>query len=104
MNPAIVEGLVIAVVVVIGLLLVTYLLGTIYRKVGPNHALIVYGKGGTKVVVGGGALIVPLFQKCEGFNLELMNFDIAPMFALYKTHLISLQEAAITHVKVEHDD
>jgi flotillin len=103
MNPA-VEGLIIALVVVVGLLLVTYLLGTIYRKVGPNRALIVYGKGGTKVVVGGGTLIIPLFQKSEDFNLELMSFDVAPSYLLYTTQGIPLKVEAITQLKVENED
>ncbi|HEY8283937.1 MAG TPA: SPFH domain-containing protein [Chloroflexota bacterium] len=104
MNSAIVEGLVIAVAAVLGLMLVTYMLGTLYRKVGPNHALIVYGKGGTKVVVGGGTLIIPLFQKCEEFNLELMSFDVAPSFVLYTTQGIPLKVEAITQLKVENED
>jgi flotillin len=87
-----------------GLLLLATLLGSLYRKVGPNHALIVYGRGGTKVVVGGGSLVLPLFQKAEEFNLELMSFDVAPSYLLYTTQGIPLRVEAITQLKVENED
>jgi len=66
---AITQGIVIAAALVVGLLFVAYILGSLYRKVGPNRALIVYGRGGTNVVVGGGTLIVPLFT-LEEFRLH----------------------------------
>jgi flotillin len=104
MSSSLIAGIVVAVVAVGGLLLIATLLGSLYRKVGPNHALIVYGRGGTKVVVGGGALILPLFQKAEEFNLELMSFDVAPSYLLYTTQGIPLRVEAITQLKVENED
>ncbi len=97
------EGIVIAVAAVAGLLLILSLMGSIYRKVGPNRALIVFGKGGTKVVVGGGAMIVPLFQRAQEFNLELMSFDVAPSFLLYTTQGMPVKVEAITQLKVENE-
>ncbi len=102
MSPT-VEGIVIAVAAVAGLMLIISVLGTIYRKVGPNRALIVFGKGGTKVVVGGGTLILPLFQRAMEFNLELMSFDVAPSFLLYTTQGIPVKVEAITQLKVENE-
>ena len=102
MSP-IAEGIVIAVAAVAGLLLIVSVLGTIYRKVGPNRALIVFGKGGTKVVVGGGTMIIPLFQRAMEFNLELMSFDVAPSFLLYTTQGIPVKVEAITQLKVENE-
>src|SRR5579864_7455253 len=104
MSGSVIEGIVIAAVLVVGLLLVAYILGSLYRKVGPNRALIVYGRGGTRVVVGGGALIVPLFQKADEFNLELMSFDVAPSFLLYTNQGVPLKVEAITQLKVENED
>lgn len=86
-----------------GFLLIAFVVGSLYRKVGPNRALIVYGRGGTKVVVGGGALILPLFQKAEEFDLELMSFDVAPSFLLYTNQGIPLKVEAITQLKVENE-
>ena len=102
MNSA-VEGLIVAVAAVAGLLLILSVMGSLYRKVGPNRALIVFGKGGTKVVVGGGTLIIPLFQSAQEFNLELMSFDVAPSFLLYTTQGIPVKVEAITQLKVENE-
>jgi DNA-binding beta-propeller fold protein YncE len=48
-------------VVVIGLVVVVLaalaVLSSMFRKVGPNQALIVYGLGGTRVIKGGGAIV-----------------------------------------------
>ena len=95
---------VIIAVVVVGTLLVLSILGSLYRKVGPNRALIVYGRGGTRVIVGGGTMVMPLFQKADEFNLELMSFDVAPSYALYTNQGIPIKVEAITQLKVENDD
>ena len=54
-----------------------------YRKAGPNEALIVYGMGGTHVYCGRGAIIFPMVQTCRDLSLELMSFDVAPQQSLY---------------------
>jgi flotillin len=95
---------VIIAVVVVGTLLILSILGSLYRKVGPNRALIVYGRGGTRVIVGGGTMVMPLFQKADEFNLELMSFDVAPSYALYTNQGIPIKVEAITQLKVENDD
>src|SRR5579885_737526 len=96
--------IVVIAVVVIGMVLLISVLGSFYRKVGPNRALIVYGRGGTKVVVGGGTVVMPLFQKADEFNLELMSFDVAPSYALYTNQGIPIKVEAITQLKVENED
>ncbi len=96
--------IIVIVVVVAGTILLLSILGSLYRKVGPNRALIVYGRGGTKVVVGGGTVVLPLFQKADEFNLELMSFDVAPNYTLYTNQGIPVTVEAITQLKVENDD
>jgi len=91
-------------VIVIGMVLVISILGSLYRKVGPNRALIVYGRGGTKVLVGGGTVVIPLFQKADEFNLELMSFDVAPSYTLYTNQGIPVTVEAISQLKVENED
>lgn len=57
---------------IIGLLIVFIVCFRIYggllRKVGPNQALIVYGKGGTKVITGGAEFVIPLLQRAQELN------------------------------------
>ncbi len=94
----------IIVVVLVATLALTFITGSLYRKVGPNRALIVYGRGGTKVLVGGGAVVMPLFQRADEFNLELMSFDVAPNYFLYTNQGIPIKVEAITQLKVENED
>jgi flotillin len=49
--------LIIVGVLVVVLLMIIMLAARLYRKVGPNQALIIYGFGGTKVVKGSGKVI-----------------------------------------------
>ncbi|GAC1437342.1 MAG: flotillin lipid rafts scaffold protein FloT [Chloroflexota bacterium] len=98
------QTVIIIAVLIVGTLALVSVLGSLYRKVGPNRALIVYGRGGTKVVVGGGTVVLPLFQKADEFNLELMSFDVAPSYALYTNQGIPLKVEAITQLKVENED
>ena len=42
---------------VVVLLIIMWMVGTLFRRVGPNRALIVYGWGGTRIVTGGGKVV-----------------------------------------------
>lgn len=95
---------IVIVVLIAGTLGLISLLGSLYRKVGPNRALIVYGRGGTKVVVGGGTLVLPMFQRADVFNLELMSFDVAPNYVLYTNQGVPVTIEAITQLKVENEN
>jgi flotillin len=94
--------------VVIGLgvlafiILLTYL-SSLYRKVGPHQALVVYGFGGTKIVKGGGALIFPMVQSCRDLSLELMSFDVAPQQDLYTKQGVAETVEAVAQIKVKSD-
>jgi len=96
--------LVVIAVVLVCMVVILSIVGSMYRKVGPNRALIVYGRGGTKVVVGGGTVVMPMFQRADEFNLELMSFDVAPNYYLYTNQGIPVSIEAITQLKVENED
>src|SRR5579884_4269318 len=78
-------------------------LTTLYRKVGPNQALIVYGLGGTSVVTGGGRVVWPLIQSCRDLSLELMSFDVAPQQDLYTKQGVAVTVEAVAQIKVKSD-
>ena len=78
--------------------------GTFLRKVGPNQALIVYGRGGTKVITGGAEFVFPLIKRAQDFSLELMSFDVAPRQVLYTTQGVAVNVEAVTQIKVRSDD
>src|SRR5258708_16433032 len=76
------------VIVVIGLvvlstLVLIALLANMFRKAGPNEALVVYGFRGPRVIKGHGSVIFPLVESCRWLSLELMSFDVAPQQDLY---------------------
>jgi flotillin len=102
MDPLIVFVLVI-VVAVVAVLLILNLYGRMYRKVGPNQALIVYGAGGQRILTGGGTLVIPLVQESKLFSLELMSFDVAPQQNLYTNQGVSVRVEAVTQLKVRSD-
>ena len=94
-------------IVVVGLVVVVLaalaVLASMFRKVGPNQALIVYGLGGTNVVKGGGAVVWPLVQSARSLSLELMSFDVAPTQDLYTSQGVAVNVEAVTQIKVKSD-
>lgn len=95
-------GIIVGVMVVV-LLLLAALIANLYRKVGPNEALIVYGFGGTKVVKGSGKVIWPMIQQSRGLSLELMSFDVAPTQDLYTNQGVAVNVEAVAQIKVKSD-
>src|SRR5258707_1512259 len=67
----------------LALMMLMGMLARLYRKAGPHEALIIYGIGGTRVVKGHGAVVIPMFQACRELTLQLMSFDVAPQQDLY---------------------
>jgi flotillin len=74
-----------------------------YRKAGPNEALIVYGLGGTHVYTGRGTVIFPMVQTCRDLSLELMSFDVAPQQDLYTNQGVAVTVEAVAQLKVKND-
>jgi flotillin len=96
------------VIVVIGLavlatLVLTSLMAKMYRKAGPNEAIIRYGFGGPKVIIGHGALIYPMVQHSKTLSLELMSFDVAPSQDLYTKQGVAVTVEAVAQIKVRSD-
>jgi flotillin len=95
--------LVTVVLLVVILMLIIALVARLYRKVGPNQALIVYGFGGTKVVKGSGKVIWPMIQQSRELSLELMSFDVAPQQDLYTNQGVAVNVEAVAQIKVKSD-
>src|SRR5213082_85486 len=88
---------------VLGLILLMSWLASLYRKAGPHEALIVYGFGGTHVVVGHGKVVLPMVQVCRELSLELMSFDVAPQQSLYTKQGVAVTVEAVAQIKVKSD-
>jgi flotillin len=98
------EVLVMSALAALALVLLLGFLARLYRKVGPNMALIVYGAGGIKVVRGGGTVVWPMIQNSRELSLELMSFDVAPQKELYTNQGVGVLIEAVTQLKVRSDN
>src|SRR3954452_20380752 len=88
---------------VVALVLIMWVVGNLFRRVGPNRALIVYGWGGTHIVTGGGRVVWALFQRFQEVSLELMSFDVAPEQQLYTSQGVAVAVEAVAQIKVKSD-
>jgi flotillin len=88
---------------VLALIIILALMARLFRKAGPNEALIVYGFRGTRVVKGGGTLIFPMIETCRELSLELMSFDVAPQQDLYTRQGVAVTVEAVAQIKVKSD-
>ena len=96
------------IIVVVGLclLLLIVLMGIMakmFRKAGPNEALIVYGFRGPRVIKGHGTVIFPMVENCRELSLELMSFDVAPQQDLYTKQGVAVTVEAVAQIKVRSD-
>lgn len=85
------------------LFLLVRMAASTFRKVGPNEALIIFGAGGTKVVKGGGAFIMPMLQRSIPLSLELLTYDVAPEQDLYTSQGVAIRVEAVAQLKVKSD-
>jgi flotillin len=82
-------------------LLVIIMAISMYRKVGPNTALIVYGFRGKRVVQGGGTVVLPLVENARELSMELMSFDVAPQQNLYTNQGVAVNVEAVAQIKIK---
>ena len=90
----------------LGVLALIFLMGILarmYRKAGPNEALIVYGFRGPRVIKGHGTVIFPMVENCRELSLELMSFDVAPQQDLYTKQGVAVTVEAVAQIKVRSD-
>jgi flotillin len=96
------------VIVIVGLSLLAFIilmgmLARMFRKAGPNEALIVYGFRGPRVIKGHGTIIFPMVDSCRELSLELMSFDVAPQQDLYTKQGVAVTVEAVAQIKVRSD-
>jgi flotillin len=99
LNPVVLMAIGLALV----LLITLRVLAGLYRKVGPNAAVIVYGIGGARVVTRGGVVVWPMVQTYDELSLELMSFDVAPTQDLFTTQGVAVTVEAVAQIKVRSD-
>ncbi|HYK18928.1 MAG TPA: SPFH domain-containing protein [Bryobacteraceae bacterium] len=97
------EVVVIFLLATLAMLFVLATFARLYRKAGPNEALVVYGWGGTRIVIGRGTFIFPMMQSYRELSLELMSFDVAPPQDLYTKQGVAVTVEAVAQIKVKSD-
>ncbi len=88
---------------VLVLIFVLGMIAKMFRKAGPNEALIVYGFRGPRVITGHGTVIFPMVESCRELSLELMSFDVAPQQDLYTNQGVAVTVEAVAQIKVRSD-
>ena len=96
------------IVLVVGACVLVFIFGMgmatkMYRKAGPNEALIVYGFRGPRVITGHGTWILPMVENFRELSLELMSFDVAPQQDLYTNQGVAVTVEAVAQIKVRSD-
>src|SRR5438270_13984971 len=94
---------VIAGLAVVAMLALAAAIARLYRKAGPHEAIIVYGLRGTRIVKGGGTVIVPMVETSRQLSLQLMSFDVAPEQDLYTKQGVAVTVEAVAQIKVRSD-
>src|SRR5690348_5831839 len=87
----------------LALIILSGMLARMFRKAGPNEALIVYGFRGPRVIKGHGTIIFPMVESCRELSLELMSFDVAPKQDLYTKQGVAVTVEAVAQIKVKSD-
>jgi flotillin len=90
--------------VVVGTLVILTLMAKLFRKAGPNEAVIVYGFRGPRIIRGHGAIIFPVVENARQLSLELMSFDVAPKQDLYTKQGVAVTVEAVAQIKVRSDN
>ena len=90
--------------VVVGTLIILGLMAKMFRKAGPNEAVIVYGFRGPRIIRGHGAIIFPVVENARQLSLELMSFDVAPKQDLYTKQGVAVTVEAVAQIKVRSDN
>jgi len=97
------DALVIAGLMVATILFLLTVMAKLYRKAGPNQALIIYGFRGTRIVKGRGTVIFPMIETARELSLELMSFDVAPQQDVYTKQGVAVTVEAVAQIKVKSD-
>ncbi len=98
LSAAVIAGLVLVVLFVI------IAIGKMFRKAGPNQAIIVYGFRKARVIKAGAAVIFPVVETYRELTLELMSFDVAPQQDLYTKQGVAVTVEAVAQIKVRSDE
>ncbi|MDF1565503.1 MAG: SPFH domain-containing protein [Deltaproteobacteria bacterium] len=82
---------------------IAFTIATLWKKAGPNEALVISGTGKVRLRVGGGAVVIPMFQKFDRLSLEVITIDVSTP-EVYTEQGVPVQVDGIAQVKVQSTD
>ena len=94
-GPAI--GILIAVIVVIGLLILGYL------KAPPDTAYIISGLGKKRILIGRAGWRVPFFERMDKLSLRVMQVDVKTSEAVPTNEFINVSVDGVANIKISSD-
>ena len=108
--------MIVAGAIVVVLILFIYALAKRYRKVGPNEALIISGRGsayqaadgklgkrGFRIVRGGGTFVWPIIEKVDILSLEIMTIDVQTP-EVYTLQGVPVLVDGVAQIKIRGED
>lgn len=100
------SGPIIAVISIVGVVLVLALIAgagaSRYKKCGPNQAMITTGRGGQKVIIGGGLFIWPIVQRLFYLDLEAHKVFVKRE-GIYSKNRVPIDVESVIVYKVKSD-
>jgi flotillin len=110
-----------AVIAAIGLVVVFFIFVLVwasrYKKVGPNHVLIIYGRRhkirdaqgrasrvGYRIVKGGGAFVWPIIEQYQILSLEILTIDVKTPEAVYTVQGVPVEVDGVAQIKIRGDE
>lgn len=110
-----------AVLAAVGLVIVFIIFALVYasryKKVGPNHVLIIYGRRhkirdaqgrtgtvGYRIVKGGGAFVWPIIEQYQILSLEILTIDVKTPEAVYTVKGVPVEVDGVAQMKIRGDE
>lgn len=87
-----------------------FIWASLYRKCGPNQAMIIYGSSAGedgrkfKIVVGGGRMVMPVIQESRFLSLEVMTIEVHSQAPIITKNGVPVFVEGVAQVKVRGDD
>lgn len=76
---------------------------SLYQKCGPNEAMVIsgYGQNEPKIIVGGGAMVLPMLQQKDLLSLEVMPIEVQSNAPMITSNGVPVYVKGVAQIKVE---
>ena len=79
-------------------------IANIWQKCGPNEAMVISGGGGEpKIIVGGGTILIPMFQQKDMLSLEVMPIEVQSNAPMITKNGVPVYVKGVAQIKVDGD-